>query len=254
MSNPSFMVGLGHGQHRKLRTTKGSMELGTLGMTPDGRIWRYLENASTQLASGLLTCVWGIPNAIEETITVAHAIGATTLTVTKASVSKDDYRGGYIIVKQGTGAGEMHYIKGNTGTGLDGAPSGTMNLSLHDGDGLAIAWSTSDTDVDVYFSPYSNQILVPTDAQQIAVGVTQGVIPVDQFYWALVNGPGAMRLTGTTAGLELDEKTVVTSTANAGEGLLVAAAATAGRQVVGYYVPEVDIINADQEMVLVGIL
>ena len=73
-------------------------------------------------------------------MTIAHAIGVEQVTVTVSGVSLDDFKDGILIVNAGTGVGEVHRIKGNSAT-----VSGVILVDFHPGDGLVIAWSTSET-------------------------------------------------------------------------------------------------------------
>lgn len=258
MAFPNY-VGLEHRDSHKVSSTRiGNIRTGTIGMTPDGNLWRYCKADSTQIAAGLFCCSITTPTN-EQTVTVAHAIGVETVEVTAAGISANDFQDGILVVTAGTGAGEVHAIKSNTATG--DPSTGTINVTFYEGDGLKVAWSTTDTDVDLFKAPYETMVFCATDGQQLAVCLTQGIIPASNFFWGLAKGFGAVMMdnAASAAGLEADEKNVVQSLTHEGQGFIDnapdATAILAGyRQVLGYLVTEEDVVNDEMELVKVDVL
>lgn len=243
-------VGLDFGDALDVSATRiGNLYLGTLGVTPDGNIWRYCQASGTAIAAGLF-CVGESVPVNEQTVTVAHAIGTETVTVTASGVSANDYRDGKLVVTAGTGIGETHQIKSNTATS-----GGTIQVSFHGGDGLKVAWSTSDTDVDIFTALHGSVVIAPVDGQQLAVALTQGIIPASNFFWGLAQGFGGFKvdIAGASGGLELDEKNIVQSLNHAGQGYIDAVpdatAVLAGyRQNLGYLLTEEDVVDNEVEL------
>tara|TARA_R100000306_G_scaffold61031_1_gene62622 strand:+ start:1693 stop:2457 length:765 start_codon:yes stop_codon:yes gene_type:complete len=247
MAFPSY-VELGFGeQHDTSATATGNLALGTLGVTPDGNVYRYCKASGTGIAAGLFCTTITTPTH-ESTVTVAHAVGTEALTVTAGSIAADDFKDGYLVVSAGTGAGEIHRIKSNTATS-----GGTITVTLYEGDGLKTAWSTSDTDVDLFVNPYSALVICPVDGQQLAVALTQGTITASYYFWGLVKGLGAFKVDApAAAGLELDEKNIVQSLNHAGQGYIDGApdatAVLAGyRQNLGFLLTEEDATDNEME-------
>ena len=255
MAFPNY-VGLEYAeQHDVSSTNIGNLELGMLGMTRDGNIYRWCQASGTEIAAGLFVVGESVP-VHEATVTVAHAVGTETVTVTASGVSANDYAGGYITVTEGTGAGEIHRIKSNTATS-----GGTIAITFHAGDGLKIAWSASDTDVDIFTSLHGSVVIAPVDGQQLVVGLTQGIIPASNYFWALVQGVGTFMadIDGAAAGVELDEKAIKQSLNHAGQGFIDAAPdATkilAGyRQTLGYLLQEEDAEDNKMELGYITIM
>ena len=250
MALPNY-VGLDYGDAYKVSSSRvGNLQLGQIGMTPDGNMWRYCKASSVQLAAGLF-CVGESVPVHEDTVTVAHAIGTEVVTVTAAGVSKDDYRDGYLVVTDGPGAGEMHRIKSNTATS-----GGTIQVTFHPGDGLTVAWTTAATDVDIFTALHGALIVAPTDGQQLVVCIPQRIIPASNFFWGLVHGYGAFQCeNASAAGLELDEKRIHQSLTVAGQGLLPTSPNEAEiiaqyRQLLGYLLTEEDTVTTEMELAL----
>ena len=255
MAFPNY-VGLEYSDAHDVSSTRtGNLQLGQLGMTPDGNIYRYCQASGTGIAAGLFVVGESVP-VHEASATVAHAIGTETVTVTASGVSADDYRDGYLVVQAGTGAGEIHRIASNTATS-----GGTIQITFHAGDGLKVAWSTSDTDIDIFTALHGSVVIAPVDGQQLAVAVTQGIIPASNFFWGLAQGIGTFMVdnAGAAAGLELDEKAIKQSLSHAGQGFIDAAPdATkilAGfRQQLGYLLQEEDVVDNEMELAQITLL
>jgi hypothetical protein len=255
MSFPSY-VELGFGEEKATSSTRiGNLSLGTHGITPDGNVWRYCQASATGIAAGLF-CVGESVPVHEDTVTVAHAVGTETVTVTASGVSADDYKDGYLVVTDGTGAGETHRIKSNTATS-----GGVITITFYEGDGLIVAWSTSDTDVDIFTPLFGGLVIAPVDGQQLAVVLTQGIITASYFFWGLAKGYGAFDCdnAAAAAGLELDEKNIVQSLNHAGKGYIDgspdATAVLAGyRQNLGFLLTEEDTTDNNMEFAKIDLL
>jgi hypothetical protein len=190
----------------------------------------------------------------EQTVTVAHAAGTKSVTITDsgAGTDADAYKDGRLVVTAGGGIGESYGIIGNTAAGA--GATFTVELATP----LATAWVTATTDVTLYKNKYGGVIANPTDGQQLPVCVAQRTVTAAYYFWGQVLGDGAMLIdvAGAAAGLELDEKIINPSLNHAGFGYIDgtpdAAAVLAGyRHILGYIIDEADI--TDNEAVLVNI-
>ena len=209
-------------------TDRLGVPLGTRMELPDGRLFAYCVAGGSDLGPGLFNTYLTTPTN-EQTVTVAHGIGTKTVTVT-GTFTADQCKDGYIIVSAGTGIGEMYRVKSNTATV---GTTGTFTLY---GDGLKTAWSTSDTDVDVYECPYKGQIVNPVDAQQKPTSVALTTITTLYYYWGLIKGICPIQLdVNAAAGLEFDEKVIEASVSHAGFGLIPAAPASQTANVFGLH-------------------
>lgn len=206
---------------RETGTTK-LYRLGTERATFDGDLYVYVKAGATALAAGRLVS-YLTTGTNEQTVTTAHGIGTTTVTVTDASSAENVFEDGYLVVTAGTAIGECYRIKTNeisNGT--------TITCDLYEG--LATAWSASDTDVTMVPNRYGGLVKNPNDAQQRPCGVTQWPMPALHYGWVIRAGYGSMDIEVLTGGgAELDEKILtasVTDAGNAGRGSLTGVAVT----------------------------
>jgi len=218
--------------------------LGTLIELADGRVFVYSQAGASALAAGLLT-TYLTTYTHEDTVTVAHPVGTRVVTVTGAGVTANQYEDGYLVVTEGAGSGEMYQIKKNAAA--DG--SNLVQVTLYDG--IATAWVTSTTDVDLCENPYKAQVVNPVDAQQKPTTIPPIPVTAAYYYWGQVWGVAPLILTMATCGLELDEKVITASTSTAGEGVIAAspAAAQNNMHVVGYLVAEADIADSTATLI-----
>jgi len=236
-------------------SSEAKHRLGERLVLSDGREFVYCKAGSSNLSAALFHTYITTPTH-EDTVTVAHSAGTTEVIVTASGVSANDFAEGYLVVTDGTGIGEIYKIRSNTATG--GGGSGKIKVVLYDP--LITAWSTSDTDVDLYPSPYNGLVVNPTDAQQRPVCVTIRPVTANYYFWGQVKGWAPVKIDtgGASAGQELDEKLVIASTNHAGQGMIVGSP-TAGNgdyanihPVLGVIVKEADV--ADDTVTLVDLM
>lgn len=148
------------------------------------RIFHY-GKASGAVVTGKLNVI-AVDSDAEDTITVAHALGIREVSITAASaIVAGQYDDGYLIVDEGTGAGDMYQVKSTPV--IANAAVGKIALW----DGLLTAWSTSDTDIELLTSPF---IMKESVADQIDTpgGVPAVDIAADSFGWFQTWGPCAV--------------------------------------------------------------
>lgn len=153
--------------------------LGTvLRVGPD--VYRYCK-ASEALAAGNLATAVADSDA-EDTVTVAHPISTTGVTVTAASaIAANQYEDGKLIVDEGTGAGNTYNVKDHLA--ISNAETGTINIY----DGLKVAWSTSDTDIVLVQSPYVVQES-NADQKETPICVPRIAVTSGYYFWGQTRG------------------------------------------------------------------
>jgi hypothetical protein len=147
----------------------------------------YYSQASEALTAGQLNSY--LPTIItEDTVTVAHPVGTRRVSVTvSAAVAAQELAEGYLVVDEGTGAGEMYKIKSHPAI-LNGAV-GVFELY----DPLLTAWATADTDVTLYGSHY--RVQQSNAAQTESAAGVNGISVTDEYYfWNQSYGPAACLL------------------------------------------------------------
>lgn len=144
------------------------------------KMFRYCV-AGENLTAGHL-CTVKFDSDAEDTVTVAHPIGTLQVTVTAASaITANQYADGLLIVDEGTGAGNSYRIKEHPAIG--NGETGVVTLY----DPLVVAWSTSDTDIELVQSPFvvqdANADQKETPACVPLIAVTSG-----NYFWGQTRG------------------------------------------------------------------
>lgn len=157
---------------RTASTTQGGEYLGQSAETADGRRFRYGKNGTgsgTALVAGQLQQgAVVVTNHVNQTgITQVAGDATTTYAVGATAVTADQYRGGYLVVNAGTGAGQALLIRGNTKAASSGSP--TIYLK----DTFIAATLTSDSKFSLHPNLYSACV---QHSATLAAGVT-GVAP-----------------------------------------------------------------------------
>ena len=151
--------------------------------------------------------VYSVDTDKEDTVTVAHGIGTTELTITAESAFvKDQYAEGMLIVWEGTGLGDQYVIKSNAAIA-----SGTGIVTIYE-PGLVTAWS-SDTDVilrsNLYFGVIQNAVITAAGAGIPLIDITD-----EYWFWLQTWGPaGVLIKTSADSGADANEAAYSVSTA-----------------------------------------
>lgn len=168
-------------------------QLGAIGVTPDGRKFRYARvDASTALVAGNLLQSKAENTSDQDLAFAAAAIGATEIvTTTTVTVDANEYADGYVAVTVTPDLGHYYRIKSHPA-----ASAATLTLQLYDP--LEVAWTTS-TRADLVANPYNRVIQHPTTATSAVVGVAVQAAAVDTYTWIQSGGPCAMLTEGVIA-------------------------------------------------------
>ena len=123
-------------------------------------------------------------------------IGNKFIEITLASVTADQFAGGYFVTTDDVGEGYTYRIKGNTATG--NPTTGNFRLELHDKLQVAVDGTT---DFAIQASLYAN-LEIATAATDIALaGVTVSTMDVSEqaYGWVLAKGISGVLQDGTIA-------------------------------------------------------
>lgn len=164
-------------------------QLGTVGITRFGDLYRYAWNGAVALVAGkTLNTLAKVSNHTTVTVSAAAAIGVTTVSATlgATAATQDQYAEGTLIVKDSTGVGQSLAISGNTVT----ASAGVITVQL--AEPLVIALTTSSV-VSLLPNPWSSVIVAPAAAAEVCPGVPQLAVAastttVQQYFWAKTKG------------------------------------------------------------------
>jgi hypothetical protein len=167
--------------------------LGTRNISWDGSVHKYVKagTAFTSYQLGVWDEAAGGDVAYEVTGTTAVA-GASELTITQGSITKDQYAGGYIILFHVTGGGEVYCVRGN-----DATVGTTTKLYLDRP--LAAAVIATDA-IELYANPYSTVAQGNSSGTQSFVGVPMALLTDTYFGWVKTWGPAFVAPQSTVGG------------------------------------------------------
>ena len=140
--------------------------VGTRAMSWDGSVLRYTKAGSTYTSYQM--AVWSNATGAGvgfESINAASAKGEKIVRIAEASVTENQYAGGYLLLFHATGDGKVYTVIGNSATA-----GGLVTLFIDQPLGVAV--TTSDN-YELYASPY-------TDVKQGNDGGTHGFVGIPQ--------------------------------------------------------------------------
>ena len=201
---PGYATIPGKGQSIYDESATQNMAIGSRVELSDGRVFRY-GYFNTATAISLLTAADVSANNVVETDNKVLAPGSSQTTtdatagyyhleVTLASVSANQYAGGYLHICDGTGTGRCYRIKSNTAT--DDPATDNFRIELFDP--LAATLSAS-TDIAITGNTYSNLIGATAATDPVVVGVTMRGVTVDYYAFVQTWGVATVLADGSTA-------------------------------------------------------
>ena len=170
-------------------------QLGTKGITADGRIFRYTQAAGTGIATGKL-CVAPRITTNHEDIAFATAgvVGDKSISITlgATAVTANEYDEGYVVIVDDTGEGHTHEIVRH-GVSASGSEAITIDLKTP-----LVAATTTSTTVTLVRNNHRDVIIAVGGTQtDIPVGVTPIAVTADYYFWAQTGGWASLLSSGT---------------------------------------------------------
>ena len=192
-------VHLGYGQE-KVETSSQKQKLGTRAVTPDGRVFYYAENSGSaittagQLVDGI-AAVGAHDMDLAAAATSANELSFTS--GTSLTVTKNQYKDGYVYFNDGPGQGEVYRIKENTAV----SSATGLKITVDEPDGIRTALTTSSL-FGLMYSPYKDVKILDGDGTMTTgpLGVTTIPVTADYFCWIQTAGPAAV-LSGAVVGI-----------------------------------------------------
>ena len=192
-------VHLGYGQE-KIETSSQKQKLGTRAVTPDGRVFYYAENSGSaittagQIVDGI-AAVGAHDMDLAAAATSASALSFTS--GTSLTVTKNQYKDGYVYFNDGPGQGEVYRIKENTAV----SSATGLKITVDEPDGIRTALTTSSL-FGLMYSPYKDVKILDGDGTMTTgpLGVTTIPVTADYFCWIQTAGPAAV-LSGAVVGI-----------------------------------------------------
>jgi hypothetical protein len=207
-------VSLSYGMEKKTTTSKVH-PLGTRGVLPDGRVFRYSFNGATayeagrlmQAAATLQSGNFDMDIAVESTFGGSgfNSIGDQDIALVTSDLTLDTvlpadfYVDGWLYVNDGPGEGHVHRISSHTSQDSDA--STVLRIHLAGDDALVSTALTTASLVGLIASPYYFPVLTDLDTTLTqVVGVTPTSIAASVYYWVQTWGPAAVWIATDSAG------------------------------------------------------
>jgi len=169
--------------------------VGTKFERQDGSVFRY-AHFGADVNRGVLVAVDASESSAADTdnaivapasaqTTSDGTIGSKFIEITLASVTADQFAGGYFITTDDTGEGYTYRVKGNTAT--DNPASGNIRLEIYEKLQVAV---DATTDFIIQGSPYANLEIATNGTDNVLAGVTVSTMDVSEqaYGWVLTHG------------------------------------------------------------------
>ncbi len=156
--------------------------VGTRAMSWDGSVLKYTKAGSTYTSYQL--AVWTNTTAAGagiETINAASAKGEKIVRIAEASITENQYAGGYIILFHATGDGKVYTVIGNSASS-----GGKVTLFIDQPLGVAV---TASDKYELYVSPYSDVQQGNAGGTHGFVGIPQALVTSGNYGWTKTWGP-----------------------------------------------------------------
>ena len=189
------LVNIPWGAEKATTTTKREHPLGAVGMTPDGRCFRWAF-AGEAIGAGQLVIEKGaVANHDMDLATAAAAaVGATTITVTlgATAATEDQYEDGAIYINDGAGEGHLYAIRSHPAADA----SASLVVTLHETVREALTTGTSLS--GIIENDYKDvEIYDADDIDGPALGVAPAEVANDEYFWLQTSGRAAVLIQGT---------------------------------------------------------
>jgi hypothetical protein len=188
-------VGLDYGDELVTSTTEGrGVTVGTKGLMPDGRVFRYALSGEAITAGQLGQTPLAIDNHDMDLVTAATAAGSSTIAVTLGgtAVTADQYKGGTIYVNDGAGQGQTFRIATHAAV----SSSGVFTVPLEGKQTVKTALTAASL-CGIKANPYNGTLLYNTTPDGIPTGFAPTDVADASYFWLQTYGDGAAVVNGT---------------------------------------------------------
>ena len=214
----------------KKETSDQRHKLGTRMSFADGRVYRYCKTGAA-IAVGRLAQAPATDAADDMDLawSAGGAAGATTITTgTSLTITKDQYKEGWLYKNDENDEGHIYPIKGNTAVS---SAAGCV-FTIDEEDGFATASSATTDLFGVVYNLYDGVIVQPTTITNAAVGVTPVALTSGYYGWLQTWGPAALLDTG--ASWVVGDQLASAETGAAGAAILLDSSGAPDNQSIGY--------------------
>ena len=188
-------VGLDYGDETVTSTTESrGITLGTKGLMPDGRVFRYSKAGEAITAGLMCQNSIAIANHDMDLVTAAAAAGATSIvsTLGGTAVPADQYKGGTLYVNDGAGEGQTFRIATHAAV----SSSGDFTVPFEGKQTVKTALTASSL-TGIKANPYNGTLLYNTTPDGIPTGFSPTDVASGAYFWQQTYGDAAVLGNGT---------------------------------------------------------
>ena len=187
-----------YGIDTKSTEATSSHQLGTIGITADGRVFRYAQAAGVTIAVGKLCIAQDITTNHEDLVVNTASVGDTTLDITLGgtAVTASEYEEGYVVVTDATGEGEVYKMKAAP---AQSNTTGVFTPTLEEK--IRVAFEAATT-VTLVRNKFRDILISDGTLADLPVGVTPTSLTANEFGWVQTGGFASILVdtNDTTAG------------------------------------------------------
>lgn len=160
------------------------IRLGEVGVTVDGRVYRYAQAGGTDLDPGKLT-VNADANAdvVNKTVARTYAAGTQEVIIDAGgAIAADAYIDGTLAISDATGEGVLSRVVGNSVT------TGAAELTVYLQEPIPVALTIDVSEATLLKSPWDDIVISATDQADQPVGVPNVTIDDADYGWVQTGG------------------------------------------------------------------
>jgi len=169
---------------QSISSTRNGLNVGSVGVTRDGRVYRWSLAGGSNLAPGKIN-VAATVNADATNKTVARTYAANTKQViidAGGAISANTYQDGYLTINDATGEGTTAAVVGNSAT------SGAAELTVNLYEPIPVALTIDVSEASLTQHPYSGVVVSVADQLDMAVGIANVAITAAYYGWVQTRG------------------------------------------------------------------
>jgi len=171
--------------------------IGALYTDRDGGKYRYCKDSGTGITKALMAQSPVVTATLEDELQTAYGVAVNAvkfdcLVTTASGLADHDLIDGWMLVNQGSGAGDMYLIKDNIWTTSDTV----LNIEIADTGGIRTAIAATDN-ITLVKNKYRDVVVAPTTKTGQPIGVPLVTVTASYYFWAKTKGPAPLLVDGS---------------------------------------------------------
>lgn len=159
-------------------------QLGSKGISADGRVYRYAQNGDTEIGPGLLCIAPDITANHEDRDVNTFAVGDLSITVSigATAIVGNEYEEGFVNITDDTGQGIMYAIANCPATAINSDVVITLSEPIR-------VAARAETTVTLIRNKYRDIRVSDVNQIDMPIGVMNVTLPASYYGWLQAKGP-----------------------------------------------------------------